>query len=84
MDFIVNKAGENLFRTPVPSEIPTDSFAEDYEIEDMNKIEKDLGLSALDKINLFAKKVQIEEDEKIDVDKKRTKSNKKVKGGRSR
>ena len=35
MDIIVDKAGDDLFRTPLPSEIPTDSFAEDYEVQDM-------------------------------------------------
>ena len=27
---IVSRSGDVLFRTPVPTEIPTDSFAEDY------------------------------------------------------
>ena len=57
MNIIVRRAAEDLFRTPVCSEVPTDSFAEDYEIEDIIQIEKDLGLSALDKINQIAKKV---------------------------
>ena len=32
VDLIVNKAAVELFNTPVPSVIPTDSFAEDYDL----------------------------------------------------
>lgn len=63
MDIIVDKAGDDLFRTPLPSEIPTDSFAEDYEVQDMEAIEDDLDLTDLDSINHEcshrARKVQI-------------------------
>ena len=33
VDLIVNKAAVELFNTPVPSVIPTDSFAEDYDLD---------------------------------------------------
>lgn len=33
VNLIVNKAAIELFNTPIPSVIPTDSFAEDYEID---------------------------------------------------
>ena len=42
MAIIIDKAGDILFKTPVPTVIPTDSFEEDYEPEEMAKIENDL------------------------------------------
>ena len=33
VDLIINKAAVELFNTPVPSVIPTDSFAEDYDLD---------------------------------------------------
>jgi len=47
----VAKAGEDLFRTPVPTEIPTDSFMEDYEPDYMKEVEQDLQLSNIESIN---------------------------------
>ena len=40
-----------MFSTPVPTEIPTDSFMEDYELEEMQNIDVDLQLEDLDEIN---------------------------------
>ena len=52
LDILVADAGEILFATPVPTEIPTDSFAADYLIEDeIFKVEKDLGLETIEQIN---------------------------------
>ena len=57
VDEIIEKAGDDLFKTPVPSEIPTDSFAEDFDpdffAEDILaiKIEGDLTLKSIDGIN---------------------------------
>ena len=49
--FIVEKAAVILFNTPVPTEIPTDSFAEDYDVNFVRLVEKDLKLDELDDIN---------------------------------
>lgn len=49
--FIVEKAAVILFNTPVPTEIPTDSFAEDYDINFVRLVEKDLKLDELADIN---------------------------------
>ena len=62
IDLIVRRAADDFFNTPVPTEIPTDSFAADYELEDMVKIEDDLQLTDIDKINNLAKKVCISGD----------------------
>ena len=43
-NFIVEKAAVILFNTPVPTEIPTDSFAEDYDVDFVRLVEKDLKL----------------------------------------
>jgi len=43
MAIIISKAAVILFNTPVPTEIPSDSFENDYEI-DIVKIEEDLDL----------------------------------------
>ena len=74
---IVDRAGDILFRTPVPTEIPTDSFNEDYEPEEIEKIAADLGLAGLDEINTKSgKKVKISTDDLEKGQKKRTKSSK--------
>jgi hypothetical protein len=48
VDIIVKKAADDLFNTPVCSRIPTDSFASDYELENMKLVEADLKLESLD------------------------------------
>ena len=50
-DEIIDQAGEVLFRTPRLTEIPVDSFNEDYVVQDMEKIEADLGLKDIEEIN---------------------------------
>ena len=65
MERIVKLAGDELFNTPIPTVIPTDSFAADYEPDEMKAIEADLGLVDIDKINNFAKKVQISLEQEI-------------------
>ena len=47
-DEIIDQAGDELFRTPRATEVPTDSFNEDYVVEDMKKIEEDLQLEDID------------------------------------
>ena len=51
VDIIVKRAADDLFNTPVASRIPTDSFASDYELEQMKIVEADLNLGTLDDIN---------------------------------
>ena len=48
---IVEKAATILFNTPVPTEIPTDSFAEDYDPDFVKQMEEDLKLESIDVIN---------------------------------
>jgi len=48
VDIIVGRAADDLFNTPVPSEVPTDSFAEDYEPDYMKGAEQDLQLADLE------------------------------------
>ena len=48
VEILLKKSGDILFNTPVPTVIPTDSFLEDYEPENMEKIEKDLGLEEIE------------------------------------
>ena len=49
--YIAEKAAVILFNTPVPTEIPTDSFAEDYDVDFVRLVEKDLKLDELEAIN---------------------------------
>lgn len=51
LDEIVASAQDQLFNTPVPSEIPTDSFAEDFEPEFFIKTHQDLSLKSLGSMN---------------------------------
>ena len=61
IDIIVKRAADDLFDTPVPTVIPTDSFELDYEIEKIEEVEKDLDLDPIETINKEAsKKVTIE------------------------
>ena len=59
LDEVIIKAGVRLFVTPVPTEIPTDSFADDYELPEMKKLEADLLLAKLEDINKAAKKGKV-------------------------
>jgi len=79
MAILVNKAGDILFKTPVPTVIPTDSFMEDYELEDMKKIEADLGLEDIEQINKQeGKRVKISTEMSSRGEKKRNRSGKKA------
>ena len=48
VDIIVGRAADDLFNTPVASQVPTDSFAEDYEPDHMKAVEQDLQLENLE------------------------------------
>ena len=72
MTSIVDLAADILFSTPVPSEIPTDSFMEDYELEEMQNIDVDLQLEDLDGINKqTGKRVKISTGNSARVGKKK-------------
>ena len=51
LEFIVYKAGEELFNTPRPTVVPTDSFNEDFDIDFIKKQEQDLKLDDIGTIN---------------------------------
>lgn len=44
LHIIVRRSAKILFDTPVPSEVPADSFADDYEIDEYRRAEEDLKL----------------------------------------
>ena len=51
IDFIVNKASEDLFNTPQPTVVPTDSFNEDFDVDYIKNQEKELKLDDIGTIN---------------------------------
>jgi len=51
VDLIVGKAARDLFDTPVPSEIPTDSFADDFAPEFFVQQEEELKLKSIEEMN---------------------------------
>jgi hypothetical protein len=52
---MVAGSAQILFDTPVPSVIPSDSFANDYELSEYRRAEKDLKLAGLADINNSSK-----------------------------
>jgi len=48
---LIKAAGDILFNTPLPTEIPTDSFEADYEPDYIRGVENDLNLDTIDQIN---------------------------------
>ena len=55
IDLIVNKASDDLFNTPRPTVVPTDSFNEDFDINFIKEQEKDLKLDDIGTINKMLK-----------------------------
>lgn len=51
LEEILVAAGDELFNTPVPSVIPTDSFAEDFEPEFFINTGRDLSLKSINSVN---------------------------------
>jgi hypothetical protein len=51
LDEIIQAAQDQLFNTPIPSEIPTDSFADDFEPEFFIGSARDLSLKSLNSMN---------------------------------